>query len=92
MGRRSAHEPDHTALYPTSVQDNIVAGAKTAFLQGDQWAYLAGIVAVVLGAVLVWLKFPRRDEERRLLAAYQAEEAAESAPTPEVAPDPHPAT
>ena len=87
-----ASAADTAARYPTSVQDNIVAGAKTAFLQGDQWAYLAGIVAVVLGAVLVWLKFPKRDEERRLLAAYQAEDAAESAPTPEVAPNPQPAT
>src|SRR4051794_23200733 len=29
----------------------ITAGAKAAFLQGDQWAYLAGIVAVLLGAI-----------------------------------------
>src|SRR6185312_1138649 len=62
---------DTAARYPTSVQDNIIAGAKAAFLQGDQWAYLAGIIAVLLGAVLVWLKFPKRDEERRLLAEYQ---------------------
>ncbi len=47
---------------------------------------------VLLGAALVWLKFPKRDEERRLLAAYQAEDAAEPAPTPEVAPDTQPAT
>ncbi len=39
-----ASAADTAARYPTSVQDNIVAGAKTAFLQGDQWAYLAGIV------------------------------------------------
>src|SRR5215217_6528292 len=39
--------------YPASVQESIVAGARTAFLHGDQWAYLAGIVAILLGAVLV---------------------------------------
>jgi MFS transporter, DHA2 family, multidrug resistance protein len=50
--------------------DAIISAAKTAFLQGDQWAYTAGIVAVVLGAVLVYFRFPKRDEERRLLAAY----------------------
>ena len=33
---------------------------------------MAGILAVLLGAGLVLLKFPRRDEERRLLAGYQA--------------------
>src|SRR4029079_11652359 len=30
------------ARYPASIQDEIVAAAKTAFLQGDQWAYTAG--------------------------------------------------
>jgi MFS transporter, DHA2 family, multidrug resistance protein len=63
------------ASYPPSIQDEIVAAAKTSFLQGDQWAYTAGIVAVLLGAALVWLKFPKRDDEQRLLAAYRAEDA-----------------
>jgi MFS transporter, DHA2 family, multidrug resistance protein len=66
---------DTASRYPTSVQDQIIAAAKTAFLQGDQWAYVAGIAAVVLGAALVFLMFPKRDNERRLLAAYQAEDA-----------------
>ena len=66
---------DTASRYPTSVQDQIIAAAKSAFLQGDQWAYLAGIVAVVLGATLVFFMFPKSDEERRLLAAYQAEDA-----------------
>jgi MFS transporter, DHA2 family, multidrug resistance protein len=66
---------DTAQRYSPSVQDNIISGAKTAFLQGDQWAYLAGIVAVLLGAALVFLKFPKRDEERRLLASYHAEDA-----------------
>ncbi len=50
--------------------NQIVSGAKTAFLQGGNWSYLAGMIAVALGAVLVFFKFPRRDEERRLLAEY----------------------
>jgi MFS transporter, DHA2 family, multidrug resistance protein len=75
---------DTASRYPTSVQDQIIAAAKTAFLQGDQWAYLAGIVAVVLGAALVFLMFPKRDEERRLIAAYEAEDAVP-------VPDDHPA-
>lgn len=54
----------------------IIAGAKEAFLQGDQWAYTAGVVSIVLGAVLVFLCFPKRDEERRLLAAYHAQDTA----------------
>jgi hypothetical protein len=74
---------DTAQQYPSHSQQ-IIAGAKTAFLQGDQWAYLAGVVAVLLGAVLVFWKFPRRDEERRLLAGYQVADAgpAEAAAQP----------
>jgi hypothetical protein len=67
---------DTASRYPPSVQDTIVAAAKTSFLQGDQWAYLAGIIAVLLGATLVFFKFPKRAEETQLLAQYQAEDAA----------------
>jgi EmrB/QacA subfamily drug resistance transporter len=63
--------PDHAS--------QIVAAAKTAFLQGDQWAYTAGIVAVVLGAALVFFCFPRMDEEKRLLAEYQAQDGGPGA-------------
>ena len=38
----------------------------------DQWAYIAGIVAIVLGAILVFFFFPKKAEEERLLAEYQA--------------------
>src|SRR5439155_16015682 len=80
---------DTAARYPTSVQDNIIAGAKTAFLQGDQWAYTAGIVAVLLGAALVFFMFPKRAEERRLLAQYEAEDTTAPSDTPpEVVPTP----
>ena len=54
----------------------ITAAAKTSFLQGDQWAYLAGIVAVLLGGALVFFLFPRRERERELLAGYHAEDTA----------------
>ena len=55
----------------------ITAAAKQSFLDGDDWAYTAGIVAVVLGALLVFFAFPRRDEEQRLLAEYEAEDVAQ---------------
>jgi MFS transporter, DHA2 family, multidrug resistance protein len=67
---------DTASRYPTSVQDQIIASAKTAFLQGDQWAYLAGIIAVLLGATLVFFVFPKRADENRLLAQYHAEDSA----------------
>src|SRR4051794_32402827 len=77
---------DTASRYPSSVQDQIIAGAKTAFLQGDQWAYTAGIGAVLLGATLVFFMFPRREEERRLLEQYQAEDAVATEPPPEAVP------
>ena len=54
--------------------DAIIAAAQTAFLDGDDWAYTAGLVFVVLGAVLVFFMFPKHDEEERLLASYHAED------------------
>jgi hypothetical protein len=83
-----ASAADTAQRYPPSVQDNIIAAAKTSFLQGDQWAYTAGVVAVLLGAVLVFFMFPKRDEERRLLAAYHAEDAAPAPEAPETLPAP----
>jgi DHA2 family multidrug resistance protein-like MFS transporter len=56
--------------------DAIIAGAKQAFLDGDEWAYTAGVVAIVLGAVLVFFMFPKHEEEKQLLASYHAQDAA----------------
>jgi MFS transporter, DHA2 family, multidrug resistance protein len=56
--------------------DAIIAGAKQAFLDGDDWAYTAGVVSILLGATLVYFMFPRHDEEKRLLASYHAEDTA----------------
>jgi len=55
--------------------EQIIAAAKSSFLQGDEWAYAAGIIAIVLGAALVFFLFPKNDEERRLLEQYSAEDA-----------------
>ena len=38
-------------------------------------AYTAGIIAVLLGAALVFFLFPKKDEEEALLAHYAAEDA-----------------
>jgi MFS family permease len=71
-----ASAADTASRYPPSMQEKIVAGAKTAFLHGDQWAYTAGMVAILLGAVLVFFLFPRKQEEEELLARYHSEDAA----------------
>jgi MFS transporter, DHA2 family, multidrug resistance protein len=52
----------------------ITAAAKAAFLAGDQWAYTAGMAAVVLGAAVVFCWFPHAGEERKLLASYRAQD------------------
>jgi MFS transporter, DHA2 family, multidrug resistance protein len=82
--------------YPPAIQDQIVSAAKTSFLQGDQWAYIAGIVAVLLGAAIVFWLFPNAAEEKRMLATFAAEDAAghaTAAPAPEpVSAPPRPAS
>jgi DHA2 family multidrug resistance protein-like MFS transporter len=64
---------DAASQYP-QYSSQIIAAAKASFLQGDQMAYTAGIVAVLLGAALVFFLFPKKDEEEALLAQYQAED------------------
>ena len=65
--------------YP-QYSSQIIAAAKASFLKGDQWAYGAGIIAVVLGGLLVFFMFPKKDEEQALLAGYLAEDTQGSAP------------
>jgi hypothetical protein len=78
--------------YPAHSSE-IIAGAKGAFLHGDQWAYLAGLIAVTLGGVLVFFCFPAKEREQEMLAQFAAEDsgaqaAVASAGTP---PQPSPA-
>jgi len=61
--------------YP-QYSDAIVAAAKTAFLQGANWAYAAGIVAILVGAIVTWWRYPDKAGERVLLAQYEAADAA----------------
>lgn len=56
----------------------IAAGAKESFVKGDQWAYTAGIVAIALGATLVFFMFPKKQREEGLLAEYHALDTAPS--------------
>jgi MFS transporter, DHA2 family, multidrug resistance protein len=54
----------------------IVAGAKASFLSGANWAYAAGAIAIVAGAVLVATCFPGHVRELELLASYRREDTA----------------
>jgi hypothetical protein len=70
--------------------DAIVAGAKQAFLDGDDWAYLAGVVSVLLGATLVYFLFPKKEDEEALLAAYHAEDSGTTRRLPDAPIEPEP--
>lgn len=50
--------------------DAIEEAARTAFLQGANWAYAAGIVAVLLGALMTWWRYPNQAGERAELEKY----------------------
>ena len=53
----------------------IIAGAKSSFLAGANWAYAAGCIAIAVGALIVGIWFPRRQAEIDLVASYEAEDA-----------------
>ncbi len=65
---------DLATQYPGHTEQ-IITAAKSSFLQGDAWAYSAGIVAILLGAALVFFFFPGKEQERELLEQYHAEDA-----------------
>jgi DHA2 family multidrug resistance protein-like MFS transporter len=72
---KSFSSAENTAEQYPQYADQITSAAKSSFLDGADWAYTAGIVAIVLGAALVYFKFPKNDEERELLAGYQREDS-----------------
>jgi MFS transporter, DHA2 family, multidrug resistance protein len=49
---------------------NIVSAAKLSFLAGDHLAYIAGIIAILLGGILIFFKFPKHEEEKKLINQY----------------------
>lgn len=61
---------DVARQYP-QYSSQIISAAKSSFLVGDSWAYLAGIVSVLAGSALVFFFFPRKAEEDELLARYR---------------------
>ena len=66
-----------TAQHYPQYESQIIAAARSSFLQGDEWAYIAGIVAILLGATLIFFLFPKQDQEEALLAQYHADDVSE---------------
>lgn len=57
----------------------IVHAAQTAFLHGGDTAYLVGMGAIAIGALVVFFLYPKKDREAELLAQFQTEDAAHTA-------------
>ena len=72
---KSFSSASETAAQYPKYSDQIIAAAQTAFLDGGDWAYAAGILAVGVGAAIVFCLFPRREKENELLAEYATEDA-----------------
>jgi Na+/melibiose symporter-like transporter len=65
---------DLAAQFP-QYSDSIVAAARTSFLQGSDAAYLTGIIAMLVGAALTWIFYPRKAREEEMFAQFEAERA-----------------
>ena len=78
---------DLAKQYPDYAQA-IVEAAKTSFLNGADMAYMAGILTMLVGILLVVFFFPRRDKERELYAKYAASAQAELLSSTESTPRP----
>jgi MFS transporter, DHA2 family, multidrug resistance protein len=53
----------------------IAGAARKSFLDGGDWTYAAGMLAVALGICVVFFLFPRHDAELSLLDRFHAEDA-----------------
>ena len=70
---RSFSSAEATAQQYPQYAEQITTAAREAFTDGQNWAYLAGCIAIALGAVLVAICFPRHEEETALIASYAAD-------------------
>jgi MFS transporter, DHA2 family, multidrug resistance protein len=78
---------ENLAAHHPAYASQITSAAQSSFLKGDQWAYMAAMIAVLIGMALVFRFFPRKDEEEALHASYHAQdtgvgEAAALRPAP----------
>jgi hypothetical protein len=83
--QKSFASAENTAQQFPQYADQITAAATSSFLDGADWAYAAGIIAILIGAAVVFFGYPGRAEAERLYAQYHAEDTAGAvASTPEL--------
>jgi len=88
-----ASAADLAAAHP-QYASQITAAAQSSFLKGDQWAYIAAMIAILIGMALVFRFFPKKDRENELRASYleHDREGAGAAPQREPVHVPAPGT
>ena len=59
--------------------DAIISAARQSFLDGANWAYAAGTLFVIAGALLVWVACPSKRRADELLAEYATADAGAAA-------------
>lgn len=71
---KSFSSAEDIALRHPEYQTQIMDAAKKSFLAGGEWAYLIGIIAIIIGAFLIYFKFPDKEKEKELHAQYLVED------------------
>ena len=66
----------NTAQQYPQYAKQITAAAKTSFIDGSDWAYVAGIAAILIGATVVFFFFPKMRREKVLLEEYHETDIA----------------
>ena len=70
---------ENVASHHPAEASQITAAAQQSFVDGDNWAYIAAMVAVLIGMALVFRFFPKKEQEDALRAAYHAHDQGEVA-------------
>jgi DHA2 family multidrug resistance protein-like MFS transporter len=73
---------ENLAKHHPQYADQITAAAQESFLDGDRWAYLAAMAAVLIGMALVLFFFPKKEEELRLREEYRELDDRRTGPEP----------
>lgn len=72
--KRSFASASNTAARYPGYAEQIISAAKQSFLDGQRWAHLAAIIAVVAGGALVLFMFPDHEGELALLTSYREQD------------------
>jgi hypothetical protein len=75
-----ASAADLAQQYP-QYSKQIIAAASKSFVDGADWAYTAGMIAIALGAVLVFFMFPKKEREQAMLVEFHEEDLGQGAVT-----------